>query len=574
MLKTSTLQFRTTRKSWLRRWLRVLPVLLVLIFALSGDQSRVRVSSAQEAPPPTPSPTPDEEEKKLRRAKLRKEIAEADEAEAKARKGEMEATFPSPKTSPLEGKTTIEGAVIESQMLSYVSLARAADRILESIKDNFTSNPNLAVYNERDINLMLSYKVANGQIAIIKQGYTKLLTPTTSVIPCPSPGPSPTPQSTSGMMPPTLPLSAAESFLGAFVDMTALLRTNVDIKGQAFVIDEGPLVAEVFRAARKVAAPHSLGGLYYPYVFLPKLNADQGSTILARLEEIHNLRVTADRLLGDLMKTSKDLGETNSKIKQLNESIAKGVPKKIVEAIVPSGNIIKANCRKLSTDVDGIKSLPPHLQGAAMVKLIEKAHATCRQMEPDKLEQLLGLSDTIGQLGKELEKANHDLTKATTEKKDLECRLRKLESKLALGTIADPTDTDEIKEHAEVAAARLKAINAQFDGLITALTQGEAGGTNPLTNYIRVEKLFSALPVATSYWLLLKVINAGGNNRIKTNPVVDIFTGGNRVSHSGGVIVQYHLFDSDGNSKASGTVSDYTNYIKADKIRELTGSKR
>ena len=76
-----------------------------------------------------------------------------------------------------------------------------------------------------------------------------------------------------------------------------------------------------------------------------------------------------------------------------------------------------------------------------------------------------------------------------------------------------------------------------------------------------------------SYWLLLKVINAGGNNRIKTNLLVDIFTGGNRISHSGGVIIQYQLFDRSGQSVESGTVSDYTDYIKANKVSDLTGSK-
>ncbi|HEX8137939.1 MAG TPA: hypothetical protein VF544_10145 [Pyrinomonadaceae bacterium] len=104
------------------------------------------------------------------------------------------------------------------------------------------------------------------------------------------------------------------------------------------------------------------------------------------------------------------------------------------------------------------------------------------------------------------------------------------------------------------------------------MVQPQAGGINPLTNYIRTERLLSALCPDKSYWLVLKVINAGGNNRIKTNLLLDIFRGGNRLSHSGGVIVQYHLFNSNGLSLASGTVSEYTNYIKADKVPALTGS--
>jgi hypothetical protein len=98
-------------------------------------------------------------------------------------------------------------------------------------------------------------------------------------------------------------------------------------------------------------------------------------------------------------------------------------------------------------------------------------------------------------------------------------------------------------------------------------------GINPLTNYIKAESLKAALPGEDdekgNYWLQLKVIKAGGNNRIKTNLIVDIFTGGNRVSHSGGVIVQYILFTPNGKVIRSDTLTDYTGYIKADKVKNL-----
>jgi hypothetical protein len=72
-------------------------------------------------------------------------------------------------------------------------LTKAADRIVNAIQGAFNKKQNLAVYNERDINLMLSYKVANGQIDIIKQGYTKLFTPTLPFPACPTPSPSSSP---------------------------------------------------------------------------------------------------------------------------------------------------------------------------------------------------------------------------------------------------------------------------------------------------------------------------------------------------------------------------------------------
>jgi hypothetical protein len=269
------------------------------------------------------------------------------------------------------------------------------------------------------------------------------------------------------------------------------------------------------------------------------------------------------------MQASKDLAETNGSIKKLNKSIKTTLPNQTNTAVLASGNIIKANCRVLSADVDQIKALPPGEQAKAMVNLIERARKTCRRMDADKLEQLLGLSDVLVQLQKDLKQANEDLANAKQDQKDLSDKLAKLVSMLDLDPISDPTDPDEVKDRADIAAARLKGINTQFDNLIAALIGGESGTPNALTNYIRIERLLSVLG-DQDYWLQLKVINAGGNNRIKTNPIADIFRGGNRVSHSGGLIAQYHLFSASGKSVDSGVVPVYSKYIKATEIPELT----
>src|SRR6185503_19768945 len=118
------------------------------------------------------------------------------------------------------------------------------------------------------------------------------------------------------------------------------------------------------------------------------------------------------------------------------------------------------------------------------------------------------------------------------------------------------------------AASRLNELNKQFDDRIAALVGGDSGTTNALTNYIRIERLLSVLG-EKDLWVQLKVINAGGNNRTKTNLITDIFRGGNRLSHSGGVIAEYHLFNASGKSISSGVVSQYSKYVDAKKIPEL-----
>jgi hypothetical protein len=122
----------------MRVWSLILIGLLFLAFGLSVSQSRVWVVSAQS------TPTPDEEKERLQReadlATLKKTKAEADQTVAEVRRAEIEAMLPKPTSSPLEGKTTVEGAVMESQMISYVSLARDADRIVAAIKGNFNGS--------------------------------------------------------------------------------------------------------------------------------------------------------------------------------------------------------------------------------------------------------------------------------------------------------------------------------------------------------------------------------------------------------------------------------------------------
>lgn len=76
----------------------------------------------------------------------------------------------------------------------------------------------------------------------------------------------------------------------------------------------------------------------------------------------------------------------------------------------------------------------------------------------------------------------------------------------------------------------MRLINERFDQLIATLIKTDsATGINSLTAYIRAENLQAVMnDPKNSYWLQLTVVKAGGNNRIKTNLLVDSFTGGNR----------------------------------------------
>jgi hypothetical protein len=496
----------------------------------------------------------------MTRAKEEQAQAEADKAKADARKAaadadraEFEAKFPKPTSSPLAGTTTVnDAAIIESMMVSYISMAKAANKIVDTIRPKLADATSLVIYNEKDANLRLSYRVANNQIDIIQKRYCALLSPDITSGVC---GPALASSGSPPGAPATAPLGIAQSFLGAFVDLTALLRTNVEIKGQTFDIDEGPLVAEVFRAARRDrrGLPASVKErLYYPFVFPPVLKAE--SAILGRLEELHTLRVGTGQLIGDIERNGTALTEIKNKILSINNS-KQTLEEKVGRAEGEANNLLRVYCPALY---------------AKPGELADKLDVlgTCRRLPAEPHKRLLDLKDAIADLRGQLGEASQALNDATMKQTDLKNEKERLKAKLHPDLQSIPDD----------AIAQLKATNEQFDSFVGALVKADAAtGLNPLTSFIRIENLLPSEEAENGkpekvYWLQLKVVKAGGNNRIKTNLIVDIFTGGNRLSHSGGAIVQYHLFDNDGRSVLSDTITDYTKYVKAGKVPALTNS--
>src|SRR5215216_4189318 len=197
------------KKKILMRKRIVTSVCLMLVFSLNGIWVHAQ-EPAPSQPPKSPEVQRLEEEKT--QAVLRQQIAEA-------RKAELAARFPAPTSTPLAGTTTInDNAIIESHMMAYISMAKAGNRIVAAIKQKAPNMKDLAIYNERDVNLLLAYKVATGQVDALSTQFCKII--------CPAAPPSIS----------AAPLAIAESFLGGFVDLTAFLRTNVEIKGESFDI--------------------------------------------------------------------------------------------------------------------------------------------------------------------------------------------------------------------------------------------------------------------------------------------------------------------------------------------------
>lgn len=123
-------------------------------------------------------------------------------------------------------------------------------------------------------------------------------------------------------------------------------------------------------------------------------------------------------------------------------------------------------------------------------------------------------------------------------------------AKLRVDALSAGTDKDK-------AGARLNEldkIRAAFDDLLTRVA-GE--GTGPVLGVlIRGAAVETFLKKGNV--LYLKVLKAGGTNETKKN----IFGSSKEVQHSGGVIVNYVLFDTDGSVLLSSTVNAYSGEMK------------
>lgn len=505
----------------------------------------------------TPSPTPESEE--LRKLKEQNEIleqekiaAELERDKAKAGKEELDANFPQPSATPLEGKTEVDdGVKIETEMVAYLSVSQAANRIVADMKSKgqISTINGVAIYNDRDIKSLLGYMAITSQLKLMQDEYNNLL-----VSPAGGGG---APRSTMGaarFIPGALTI--ARSVLGSFIDLIALFRTDTTVKGLSFNVEEAALVSEVFRALRSPATTPCVtptpttanptptptadcGGygsaikLYYPAVVPPNITVDKQFVILGKIEALYVRKAEAEDLIARIEETEKSLKEAKGDIKALEARPAQ----------------IDKELGRINDEI--------------------KIYLACRF--PGCAERVAELRSRRAALITEKRENAGKLQAARELKAQLEQDLDTL--------YAGIKPAGGLRRQKEESVNRLKALNTQFNKLSDELIKVDGGtGINALTAYLQAENLKDALcdesandnapKCDNSYFLQLKVVSAGGNNRIRRNLIRDVFKGAD-ISHSGGAIVEYLLYDMNGRSTASNTFTVYKDYIKAKKIPRL-----
>lgn len=456
----------------------------------------------------------DEQSAEQKRLDAIKAEAEARKAIAEAKAAELKAKFPDAKSTPLEGKTTVNDESIERTAVAYVSVAGAADKIAKSLYNSQPGIRKIAIYSDADIKLLVAYSAAIKRVQSFKKRYNDLIKRENDALAATSKESPPLICTDSkGAMVASdvggagipLALEAATSVLGNFTDLLSFLRTDVEIKGNVFDVDDSVIVAEVFRALRSNFAGKGIE-LYYPGEFPPNFDVNNNSPMLDEIESIYALKDEADHLAAQI---NARIAKRNKRISALDTCIS--TTRARIGNLTRTKPANDTGTEETSDDPDN--KLTPQQKTETVVQL----NSVVAQLEADKAKQ----------------------------ESDIETL------QLAIKSQAD--------------------LNAQLDLLLKDMVKvDEKSGVNPLITFIQSENLQRLMKDDQSYWLKLKVIKAGGNVRIKRNLIVDVFTFGNRISYNGATTVEYHLYDNKGRSIMSDTVTKYFDFIKGKRVEALS----
>jgi hypothetical protein len=507
----------------------------------------VGVATAQ-----TATPTPTEEELRLQEQKRLLELQRDIEIAKKAIRDAQPqpaptatpAAPPTPTTTALAGDATLENVKLETDVVAYAAMSEAADTISDEVKAKLGgSNPHppaLAIYDSQVVKDWRFYQALfpafEGQVKDLFSRYTTTLCARPDVSDdfkkkykfcdpkalAPDPDREFVPQVLGAAGAVSSAFGAGTNLIKSFIDLAALFRTDTKITGNAVTIDESALVAEVFRALKnKYTDAKQEVNLYYPEVFPPRLEtsaaeADKYSRTVTTIGALYLAKIEADRV------------------------IAKQTARKEELLALP----------KVKTGLERLGKL-----GAEQLKV------RALRAERDSLERALA-AETDEVIQKRIKEEIGEVSAALG-------RLPALET---LNAQID-FEKNEIKaERAEIAGIDedvkgLKELNERFQSFVTDFVKVDASGVNALALFVRSEDIENVMKESNSYWLEIKTVAAGGNNRTRKNLIRYLF--GAKIDHSGGVIVEYTLYNKQGGVVYSDKLSYYGGYIEPKKIRRL-----
>jgi len=488
---------------------------------------------------PTPSPhIPSEEELRLEEQKRLLTLQKDIELAKKAIRDAQPET-PKPTATPLPGDTTLnEGVRLETAMVSYKSMSEIANEIGKEIRLSANGATNFAIYDPQVVRdwrfHQALFPAFKGQTEDIRNHYITLLCEDVNsgvsahfrTTYCIARGGrnfgalNKANRSSMKLEAVSAAIGAGATLIKAFVDLAALFRTETKIEGSSVTIDSSAFVAEVFRSLKnhygcvqKPIPPRCVPTnpvFYYPGVFQPRI--DESETVFG-IGQLYIFKTEADRVI-----KAKTLGKP-ALVNQLNSLLAqKNEEEQALEKI-----------NELTEVVGNLNRSLAH----------ETIPSFRRKLWAEKTETLVEL----GRLGPA---AIHIANIATFDRSIAAKRV-------AINTIDAPVKN-------------LTDLNERFQTFVDQFVKIDDKGTNALALFIKSEDIEKIMGNGTSYWLEIKSVSAGGNNRTRKNLIW--FFAGARVDHSGGMIAEYTLYNQSGAVVSSDKIAYYEGYIQPKHIKK------
>jgi hypothetical protein len=484
-------------------------IMVAVFLSASGAALNLRAQDAAPSPSASPTPTPTAEEQRLIDENT---LLTLQKTNAELRKGIRDAQV-KPTATPLGGTATVDTS-IEVEMMSYDALSGVAKKVGDEILDKAPDAKVIAVYSAADIKDWRFYKSTSpafaGRMETLKSQYQSSVNP---------PG--------AGLAPLVGAFEAGTTALSSFVDLLAFFRSDVEIKGKDVTIARRPLVNEVLRALRNSDDELVLlnPAEFPPQLIDPTTHLPFESPTLVKLGELYILKAKADKLISNL----KELAIKEAKVKEMGETSAK-------------------NTATIAANLEAIKPIDKSL---AVMK------AKLNKLKPNSAKAK-ALQARIAEATEARKKLTDENAKLTQKNVDIAADVATLTARIAIlkGLTNGITATVE----------DLMALNEQFLAFVADFVKVDAStGTNPLTVFVKAENLDKAMEDPESYWVEINVDKAGGNNRVRKNLIR--FLTGPKVDHSGGIVIDYTLYDKTGTVIYSDKLSLYRGYLEPKKIQ-------
>lgn len=476
----------------------------------------------------TPAASPSEQEQRLLEEKRLLEIQRDIELAKKAIRDAQPET-PEPTATPLAGNTTLdEGVKFETAMVAYKAMSQIANQIGIEISTSVSGANSFAIYDPQVVErwrmhqaLFPAFKgqtedIRNQYIAALCQDPNSGASPFFRTTYCTdragtnfSSSANPASRSSMKVDAVTGAIGAGATLIKSFIDIAALFRTETKIEGKAVTIDNSAFVAEIFRSLKNHYSPRTIS-LYYPGVFHPRI--DDSETIF-RIGQLFIFQTEAERIIRSKTSAKPDL------VSQLNSLLAE-----------------KLKAEEKVGQIGALKQVVTNLNEALRR---ERVPAFRSKLWDEKKEALAKL----GTLGDEANLITHIGV----------LNLAIVAKKAAINAIDAPVKT-------------LADLNARFQVFVDQYVKPDATGTNMLALFIKSEDIDRIMGNGNSYWLELKSVSAGGNNRTRKNLIW--FFAGARLDHSGGVVAEYTLYNEQGAVVRSDKVAYYEGYVEPKRIKK------